>query len=634
MCGIAGVFNYQENEPVTVDLLHSLSQAIAHRGPDDEGAYVDPRGGLGLAFRRLSIVDLAGGAQPMASEDDRFHIVFNGEIYNHLAIRGELEARGRHFRTRSDTEAILQAFAEWGPDCVTRFQGMFAFAIWDRTHRRLFLARDRIGIKPLYFLTVGSRFLFASEIKSLLAHPGVSPVLDRSQLADYLTFLCVPAPATLFQGIRKLPPACTLTVEPGAGPGEPVRYWTPLAPEVSGPVREEELAEEVRNLLEDSVRGRLMSDVPFGAFLSGGIDSSSIVSIMARHLDRPVETFTVGYKDDPGFNEFLYARQTAEHFGTNHHEVLIDHHDFKEFLPRLVHHQDEPIADPVCVPLYFVAELARKNGVIVTLVGEGSDELFFGYDIYNRIHRMVNRVWDPVSRMPYPVRALATAAAAPFVDGQRRDFLRRLREGGEPFLGGAVTFYRNELQTLAPTVLSGDDPEKAVARIYREFDARRPQGDFAARAAYLEFMLRLPELLLMRVDKMTMATSVEGRVPFLDHRLVELGFRIPLHLKVRHGVRKYILKEAVKDLLPPGILERPKVGFHVPVTRWFSEVLQPLAEDVLNDPAVRSLGLLDEDATRRLLARQREGRGNLGMRVWALVNLGLWYRHWFVEGAV
>jgi len=631
MCGIAGVFNYREFEPVSPDTLGTMAGAIAHRGPDDEGVYRDPRGGLGLAFRRLSIVDLAGGAQPMAAGDDRFHIVFNGEIYNHLEIRGELEARGRRFRTQSDTEAIVQAFAEWGPDCVRRLQGMFAFAIWDRTDRRLFLARDRIGIKPLYHATVGGTFVFASEIKSLIRHPRVTASLDRSQLAQYLTFLCTPPPATLFEGIRKLPAACTLTVEPGTGPGEPVRYWTPLTPETA-PLGEEELVEQVRELLVDSVHARLMSDVPFGAFLSGGVDSGSIVSIMARRMDRPVETFTVGYKDDPGFNELQIARRTAEHFGTNHHEVLIDHRDFKAFLPRLVHHQDEPIADPVCVPLYFVAELARRSGVIVTLVGEGSDELFFGYEIYNRIHRMVNRVWDPVSRLPRPLRALATAAAAPFVDGQRRDFLRRLREGGEPFLGGAVTFYRNELRALAPSALAGADPEETVARIYREFDQARPGGDFAARVAYLEFMLRLPELLLMRVDKMTMAASVEGRVPFLDHRLVELGFRIPQHLKVRRGVRKYILKEAVKGLVPREILDRPKVGFHVPVTRWFGEVLQPLAEEVLNDPAVRTLGLLDGKETEALLARQRAGRGNLGMRVWALVNFGLWYRHWFSEG--
>lgn len=631
MCGIAGVFNYREFEPVGPDILGTMAGAIAHRGPDDEGAFLDPRGGLGLAFRRLSIVDLAGGAQPMASDDDRYRIVFNGEIYNHLEIRKELEARGRRFRTRSDTEAIVLAYAEWGPDCVRRLQGMFAFAIWDRTDRRLFLARDRIGIKPLYHATVGGTFVFASEIKSLLEHPRLTAGLDRSQLAQYLTFLCIPSPATLFEGIRKLPAACTLTVEPGAGPGDPVRYWTPVTGDTM-PLPEEELVEQVRELLVDAVHARLMSDVPFGAFLSGGIDSSSIVSIMARRMDRPVETFTVGYKDDPGFNEFLHARNTARHFGTNHHEVLIDHHDFKAFLPRLVHHQDEPIADPVCVPLYFVAELARRSGVIVTLVGEGSDELFFGYEIYNRIHRMVNRVWNPVSRLPRPLRALATATAAPFVDGQRRDFLRRLREGGEPFLGGAVTFYRNELRSLAPSALAGVDPEATVSRLYREFDERRPGGDFAARAAYLEFMLRLPELLLMRVDKMTMATSVEGRVPFLDHRLVELGFRIPMSLKVRGGVRKYILKEAVKGFVPKEILERPKVGFHVPVTRWFGEVLGPLAEEVLYDPAVRSLGLLDVKETASLLARQRTGRGNLGMRVWALVNFGLWYRHWFVEG--
>ena len=345
----------------------------------------------------------------------------------------------------------------------------------------------------------------------------------------------------------------------------------------------------------------------------------------------PVETFTVGYKDDPGFNEFVNARHTAKIFGTNHHEVLIDHRDFKEFLPRLVHHQDEPIADPVCVPLYYVAELARRSGVIVTLVGEGSDELFFGYDFYNRIHRMVERIWNPVSQLPRPLRALATGAAAPWVDVPRRDFLRRLREGGEPFIGGAVTFYPEELRSLAPGLASDLHRAETILKLYAEIDRARPGSDFAARVGYFELMLRLPELLLMRVDKMTMAASVEGRVPFLDHRLVEFAFRIPMDQKVKAGVRKHILKQAVAGLVPRDIIDRPKIGFHVPVTSWFQSVLGPLAEETLLDPEMLKLGIWDPAEIRILLRRQREGKGNLGMRIWALVNFALWYRHWFLE---
>jgi asparagine synthase (glutamine-hydrolysing) len=633
MCGIAGVFHYRRSDPVDPGLLTAMGDSIAHRGPDDQGFFRDPAGRLGFAFRRLSIVDLAGGHQPMSTPDGRYTIVFNGEIYNHLEIRRELESRGAAFRTRSDTEVILQAYARFGADCVTRLSGMFAFAIWDRDERRLFLARDRIGIKPLYVADAGGALYFASEIKALFRSPDLTPRLDRRELARYFTFLCVPPPGTLFEGIGKLRAGHTLTVDLEREPGAPVRYWTPLAGAV--PSRTEaETVEEVRATLVDAVRDRLMADVPFGAFLSGGVDSSSIVAIMAGALDRPVETFSVGYKDDPGFNEFENARRTARHFGTNHHEVMIDHEDFRAFLPRLVHHQDEPIADPVCVPLYYVAELARRSGVVVALVGEGADELFFGYDFHNRVWRMVERIWNPMAAVPGPLRAAATRAAEPFVDLPRRDFLRRLREDGEPFLGGAVTFYPEELKRLAPSLAGDRRREEVIRELYAEIDALRPGSDFPARAGYLELMFRLPELLLMRVDKMTMATSVEGRVPFLDHRMVELAFRIPGSLKVKNGVRKYVLKEAVKDLLPAEILARPKVGFHVPVTRWFEAVLNPLAEEVLLDSRMTGLEIWDPEEVRRLLARQRSGKGNLGMRIWALVNFGLWYRHWILgEGA-
>jgi asparagine synthase (glutamine-hydrolysing) len=373
-----------------------------------------------------------------------------------------------------------------------------------------------------------------------------------------------------------------------------------------------------------------MSDVPFGAFLSGGIDSSTIVSIMARQLDRPVETFSVGYKDDPGFNEFVHARRTAQLFDTNHHEVLIDHEDFRRFLPRLVFHQDEPIGDPVCVPLYFVAELARQNGVIVTQVGEGSDELFFGYTFHDRVRRMVERFWNPLSAAPWPIRAAATRMAEPFVDVQRRDFLRRLREGGEPFWGGAVTFYPEELKRLSPGLAADPRREEIVRSLYEEIDSVMPEADFPTRVGYLELMFRLPELLLMRVDKMTMATSVEGRVPFLDHRVVELAFRIPGKLKVKNGMTKAILKRAVSELIPEEIVHRPKVGFHVPVTRWFEQVLDSLATEALLDSRMRALEIWDEGEIRKLLSLQRAGKGNYGMRIWALVNFALWYRHWIL----
>ena len=629
MCGIAGVFHFQKDAEVAEDHLRRMATSITHRGPDDEGYWRDGTARLGLAFRRLSIVDLAGGHQPMSTPDGRYWIVFNGEIYNHFVIRQELESRGYSFRTRSDTEVILQAYACWGAQCIERFLGMFAFAIWDETEHRLFLARDRIGIKPLYYVNRNGTFYFASEIKALFEHPDLAtPRLNRDALSHYFTFLCVPPPATMFEGVEKLRAGHTLLVERGKELKDPERYWTPLTGSISTR-SESELVDEVRETLTDAVRARLMADVPLGVFLSGGLDSSSIVALMSRMIDRPVETFSIGYKDDPAFNEFENARRTAALFGTNHHEIQIDHEDFRQFLPRLVHHQDEPIADPVCVPLYFVSELARRNGVKVALVGEGADELFFGYAFHNRVWRMVERLWNPLAAAPGPLRGLATRAAEPFVDLPRRDFLRRLRENGEPFLGGAVTFYPEELKRLAPALARDARPEAAVRAFYDEIDAVRPEADFPTRASYLELEFRLPELLLMRVDKMTMATSVEGRVPFLDHRMVELAFRIPTAMKVKDGVTKYILREAMRDILPADIIERRKIGFHVPVTRWFAAVLSPLAEDVLHDPRLRRLEIWDPREVDRLLARRQDGRANLGMRIWSLVNFGLWYRHWF-----
>ena len=418
MCGIAGVYYHSDSRPVDPEVLGSMAAAMTHRGPDDQGFHRGAGDRLGLAFRRLSIVDLAGGHQPMSTPDGRYTLVFNGEVYNHLELRKELESLGVVFSTRCDTEVILHAYAVWGEDCLRRFQGMFALGVWDEEERTLFLARDRMGIKPLYWAPVPGGIAFGSEIKVLFRHPDLSPALERNEMARYLTFLCVPPPNTLFEGVNKLAPGHSLVIRENDGPGTPRSWWSSL-PEAGYIAPERSLddwAEELRELLVDSVRARLMADVPFGAFLSGGVDSSAIVAIMSSLLDRPVETFTVGYKDDPGFNELEHARATAKRFGTNHHEVMIDHADFRDFLPRLVHHQDEPIADPVCVPLYHVAELARRNGVLVTQVGEGADELFFGYSFHNRIRRLVERWWNPLSRFPRPIRSAAVAAMSPLVD--------------------------------------------------------------------------------------------------------------------------------------------------------------------------------------------------------------------------
>jgi asparagine synthase (glutamine-hydrolysing) len=637
MCGICGVYHYRGDGRVDEPQLKRMTDVIAHRGPDDDGFWVSPEGRLGLGFRRLAIVDLAGGHQPMTNESGSAWIVFNGEIYNHRKLRGPLEAAGHVYRTVSDTETILHQWEESGDDVPTRLTGMFGLGIYDLSTRRLLLARDRIGIKPIYWHDDGSTFVFASEIKALFEHPTVRRALNRKKVAEYLAYLAVAPPDTLFEGVHKLRAGHTMGVRAETGPETPRRFWNPLpkpdAPVISDPAEGVRL---VRDTLDAAVEARLMSDVPFGAFLSGGIDSSAIVALMSRHMDRPVDTFSIGYRDDPSFNEYEYARHVARLFGTNHREVLIGHDDFKAFLPKLIHHQDEPISDPVCVPLYYVAKLARDSGVIVTLVGEGSDELFFGYQWHNRIRRMYEGWWRPLSRLPAPVRAGAAGAASLVVDPPRRDFLRRFAEGGEPFLGGAVTFYDNELADLLdPGLLAGcEPPAEVIDRLYAETDGVLDPTDFTRRSTYLELMYRLPELLLMRVDKMTMATSVEGRVPFLDHSMIELAFRLSDDLKVRDGVTKWVLKEAMKGILPDEILHRKKLGFHVPVTAWFGRDLAGFAREVLLDDGAAMGGLFRRAAVERLLDRQQRGGVNFGMRIWALVNFALWHRHWIERKSI
>jgi asparagine synthase (glutamine-hydrolysing) len=632
MCGICGIYNYGTDRPVDREVLGRMASVITHRGPDDEGFHTSRDGRLGLGFRRLAIVDLSmAGHQPMANEDGSAHIVFNGEIYNHASLRPDLEARGHVYRSRCDTETILHQWEESGADVVTKLTGMFAIAIFDEPRGRLFLARDRIGIKPLYYFDNGRTFLFASEIKSLFEHPDVPRRLNRARLGEYLAGLAVAPPETLFDGIRKLRAGHTMTVENRTGLTPARRYWNPLdatrEPEITDPKVASAL---VLEKLQAAVRARLMSDVPFGAFLSGGIDSSAIVALMSRELNRPVETFSIGYKDDPEFNELGHARSVATRFQTNHHEILIDHDDFRKFIPKLVYHQDEPISDPVCVPLHFVAKLARDSGVIVTLVGEGSDELFFGYTWHNRIRRMYESYWRPLSRLPGPIKAGAAAALATLVDPPRQDFLRRFGAGGEPFLGGAVTFYPTEqADLLDPDLFAAmDSPIGSVEALYAEADGILAPDDFTRRSTYLELMYRLPELLLMRVDKMTMATSVEGRVPFLDHSVIELAFRLSADLKVRDGSGKWILKEALKDVLPASIINRPKLGFHVPVTSWFGKSLSEYAREVLLDSDSEAAKLFRRPAIEKLLQAQSRGGVNYGMRIWALVNFALWHRLW------
>lgn len=655
MCGICGIYEYGVSEPsIEEALVVRMRDAMTHRGPDDAGVYISEDRRVGLGNRRLSIVDLSpAGRNPMSNENGHVWITFNGEIYNHESLRPGLEARGHRYRSRTDTETIVHLYEERGLDFVNDLDGDFAIGLWDAGARRIVLARDRIGVKPLYYTLAGGRLIFASEIKAILEHPAVSRDVDEQALYHYLTFLTTPAPQTLFAGIKKLPAGCLLTCE-ASGDVKVTRYWDAIV--TSGgaaEMTEQETSEELLWLLKSSIDKRMMSDVPFGVFLSGGIDSTANVALMASLMDRPVRTFTVGFEDQPAYNEIEQARFVAREFGTDHHEVIITQQQLLDFLPYLVFHQDEPIADPVCVPLYYVSKLARETGTKVIQVGEGSDELFCGYDQYTYYLRLHDYAWRYLEKLPSPVRRLMAAtgsvllrAGASYLPMRMRipplDLLRRFADGEELFWSGAVFFdesYKRQLFTPAARSrlmngAAGDISSHPVVRA--DLDrllARKPEADMLERMIYQELKLRLPELLLMRVDKMTMATSVEARVPFLDHRLVEFAMTVPRHLKIRDAETKQILKRALSGAVPDRVLARKKKGFATPVKEWMLDRLGSLVEDSLFNSALRRRELFDYGFVRQLLDDHRSRRMNYSFFLWTLLNLSLWYEHW-IEGVV
>ena len=638
MCGIFGAIKIDRTAfSITEEWLGSAVDAMAHRGPDGRGIHFDPARRIGLGHRRLSIIDLTeAGHQPMPSDDGSLWIVFNGEIYNHAEIRRELEATGVRFRSRCDTEVILRLFAAVGEDCVDRLLGMFAFAIWDARQGRLFLARDRIGIKPLYWADAAGHFVFGSEARALLEHPAVPRRIDRQSLYHNLTFLSTPAPASMFDGIRKLPAGHRMWVDAKGVRIE--RWWDALdAPrlrpeEVSD---ENAVAHEIREKLQVAIRDRMMSDVPFGVFLSGGIDSSANVALMARCTDLPVETFTVGYRGEGvgHLNELHHARRIAELYRTHHHEIVIDHKSVLDYLPTFVEQQDEPVFDPVCVPLWYVSKLARDHGIKVIQVGEGSDELFVGYRFYLQAIRFADRL-RPLRRLPRGLRAALYHRIAPLLRavGHRatawEELLRRSVDE-DVFWGGAILLGDREKRALMPAGAQQFSSWSVLAGFYDEIDRRWPDADTVQRMSYVELRQRLPELLLQRVDKITMSVSLEGRVPFLDHRLVEYALRLPQEMKIRAGHTKAILKRAVQDLLPSDLLHRRKQGFPAPMSSWVfeDEFGKFVRETLRTSPLVRE-GFWDGAIVQSYVDDHFARRHDHGGLLWTFFNLTLWYRRW------
>jgi asparagine synthase (glutamine-hydrolysing) len=627
VCGIAGVLARRGADfRVTEEYVTRMRETLAHRGPDGARTWVSDDGAVGLGFRRLAIVDLSDGAmQPMANEDGSVRLLFNGEIYNHAALRRELEATGRHvFRSdHSDTETIVHAFEEWGIACVERLRGMFALAVWDARSRELWLVRDRVGIKPLFWTRRADRIAFASEIKALLADPRQERAVDHEALFHYLSFLTAPAPLTLFAGIRKLRPGSWLRVREDGSTEERV-WWDPWehASPLEG-VADDELAERVLAELRESVELRKMSDVPVGIFLSGGIDSSTNTALFAEGEQRPVRTFSIGYDADYASvpSELPYARRMAAAVGAEHHERIVSLDDLLEFLPRLVRTQDEPIADPVSVPLHFVSELARDHGVTVCQAGEGADELFWGYPSWRVLLRLQEADDLPVPRVA-KLAGLGALGLAGQATTRPYEYLSRGAHGRPIFWSGAEAFTSTRKRRLVGPELAGAarslDSWDVLAPIRARFEELAWEPSHLHWMSYADLRVRLPELLLARIDRMSMGVGLEVRVPFLDHRFVELALSIPTAAKTRDGELKHLLRRAVADLLPPDLLARPKQGFRVPVDEWFLDRLGERTRAEV-DAFARESGLVNRAEAARLLRRPRRD-------AWYLLNLALWWR--------
>ena len=625
MCGIAGIIASDQLAPDDSARAVAMRDILSYRGPDGAGMYTDDR--AILTHRRLSIVDLAGGHQPLSNEAGDVWVTYNGEIYNHADVRPHLEAAGHTYRARSDTETIVHAYEQWGDECVHRFRGMFAFGIWDARRRRLLLVRDRLGVKPLYWALTGDRLLFASEIKAILESGLIAARPNRAVFSEVLATRGTAGVETMFEGIFKLLPGHRLIFEDGRVRTE--RYWElPLDgpdPELDR-LGDAAIIERFRTLLQESVRLRLMSDVPLGMFLSGGIDSSAIAALMAREIDRPVDTFSVAFADRR-FSELAYARAVARAIGANAHEIVIDDRDFFTALPRLVWHEDEPIAHPSSVPLHFVSMLARQH-VTVVLTGEGSDELLAGYGKYPRavVNWRAGAVYE--SMIPAGLRARIAHSVIPRLPGRagryaRRSFLAMPRNVSAMFLDNFAGMpVRQQRELLSAEALTGCDPYASSLAYFHQVNGA---SGILGRLLHTDMKTYLVEL-LMKQDQMSMSASIESRVPFLDHVLVEFAARLPDRLKLRGFTTKRILREALRGLLPEQILSRRKMGFPVPFAQWTRDRWQPVVRDVLLDRRTRERGLINPAAVERLLDAHRDGTVNAGDAIWALVNFELWFR--------
>ena len=618
MCGICGIFEFHRREPIPEAVVRKMNDTIIHRGPDDEGIFTG--GGIGFGFRRLSIIDVAGGHQPLCNEDGRVWVMLNGEIYNFSDLRQDLINRGHQFRTRSDTETIVHLYEEYGEDCFRRLRGMFAIALWDSRSRQLLLARDRVGKKPLFYAADSNRILFGSELKALLAADGLPRAIDHQALADYFSFGYVPAPKTIYQAVRKLRPGHYLVASEKEL--REVCYWDLSFANVENR-SEDEWAELLRHQICEATRVRLMSDVPLGAFLSGGVDSSSVVAMMTHLMKRPVTTCSIGFEDKE-YDEAGFARQIAEQFKSEHHEETV-RPSALEILDKLVWHYDEPFADSSAIPTYYVSKVARRH-VTVALGGDGGDESFAGYRRYmldhfeNRFRRRVpaalrSTVFGPLGEM-YPALAWA-----PRVFRAKATFQSLSRTPLEGYFN-SISYFRPAEKHLLFTEefkksLGGYDSGDVLRYHYE----RAGTDDLLSRIQYVDIKTYLPDDILAKVDRASMAVSLEVRAPLLDHELLEMAARIPSNLKLKGRTGKYIFKKAMASQLPDGILNRKKMGFAIPLGRWFRNELKDVAHSTLFDSTD---GILDPKFLKKIWDQHQRGHYDRSSHLWAVMMFRRW----------
>lgn len=623
MCGICGVVSRNNEMPVRETLLCHMNDTMQHRGPDDAGHYLDQQ--AGLAMRRLSIVDLATGDQPIANEDGSIWIVFNGEIYNQLEIRRRLEQKGHIFATQSDTEVIVHAYEEYGDDCVQHLNGMFGFAIWDKKRRRLFIARDRLGIKPIYYHLSPTHLIFGSELKAVIAHPDTPRDIDFNALDQFLTLEYIPSPRTIFKDVHKLPPGHRLILENGELRLE--KYWDIAFQPTQR--SDEAYVEALTELIRDAVKIRLMADVPLGAFLSGGIDSSTIVSFMSEVSDLPVRTFSIGF-GDPTYNELPYARMVAQAYGTQHHEEFLEP-NITDLVLRLVSHFDEPFGDFSIFPTFLVSEVARRF-VKVTLSGDGGDEIFAGYDSYVA-QRMDRRLYG---RLPTFLRQSTLPRFMNMIPPQpaKKGLINKTKRFVE---GGALPpawqhtrwmmfmHQADKNKLYSPDVkaaLNGSGPGQLIERYF----AQAAQADSLAQQQFVDVKTYLVDDILTKVDRMSMAASLEARVPLLDHRIVEFALNLPPHLKLNGNETKAILRRVMEPRLPRAVLDKPKEGFSIPLKHWLRHELRPLMMDLLAPDTIKQRGYFAPEQVAQWVAEHENRRANHSHRLWALMVFELWHR--------